>query len=110
MEDVASLLRLKVQAVQSELATLEVVVDSFRELVYDACKQSTAKNSGAQMEVVPAIASLVAFPQTLRNFDPSPFSEEPYLSAFNAPSTLLRPQQFPSTAAPLSTRAGRCGI
>ena len=77
------------------------LVDSLRDLVYGACKQGTSKSTGASADVVPTVASLVAFPQALKDFDPSPFLEEPYLSAFMTPTRLLRPHVSMTPAAPM---------
>ena len=91
----------KVSSVQGELDSLETIVDSLRDLVYGSCKQSTSKGSGVRTEVVPTVASLVAFPQKLIDFDPKPFLSEPYLTAFTSPSKLLRPHVTTSPAAPI---------
>ena len=84
----------KLVGVQSELVSLESVVDSLREVVYGSSKQNTTfPTSGAATSVVPTVASRVAFPNQLKDFDPTPFLSEPYLTAFCNPDALLRDHQ-----------------
>ena len=84
----------KLNDVQSELISLESVVDSLRDVVYGSSKQSTTfPTSGAATSVVPTVASRVAFPNQLKDFDPTPFLSEPYLTAFRNPDALLKDHQ-----------------
>ena len=102
--DLASGCGLKLTAVQSELDSLESVLDSLRDLVYGSAKQRTAASSqDSSSEVVPTVASKVAFPQKLLDFDPSPFLPEPYLTAFRDPDQLLLGKAVLSPAAPITS-------
>ena len=94
----------KISSVQSELGVLESVVDSLRDVVYGSSKQnSTSPSTGARAEVVPTVASRVAFPDKLLDFDPSPFLPEPYLTAFRDPSKILQEPLTSPPALPLTT-------
>ena len=80
----------KILDAQSELVQLEARLDDLAELVYGASKQASREaNSGGTTDVVPTVASAVAFPQELSDFSPEPFLPEPFLTAFTSPATLL---------------------
>ncbi|CAE7360147.1 PROSC [Symbiodinium microadriaticum] len=72
------------------LERFQARLDDLAELVYGASKQASREpNSGGTTDVVPTVASAVAFPQELSDFSPEPFLPEPFLTAFTSPATLL---------------------
>ena len=61
----------KIQGVSEEWMDLECEVESLAELVYGGARvNGLAQGSAASSQVVPTIASQVAFPDKLRGFDP----------------------------------------
>ena len=98
----------KLNDVQFELDSLEFVVDSLRDLFYGSSKQrTTVVSSSANPEVVPTVASKVAFPQKLLDFEPSRYLPEPYLRVFRDPDQLLLQEARISPAAPISSAKGK---
>ena len=95
----------KINAVQFSLDSLEAGFDSLSDLVYGAIKQgskSSTEGPGSS-QVVPTVASKVAFPEVLADFDPSPFLPEPYLTAFTSPNCILRDLPPPQSMLPMTS-------
>ena len=81
----------KIGSVQHELASLEAVVDSLRDVAYGSAKQNTGvPTPGSNSVVVPTVASNVAFPSELKGFNPAPFLPEPLREAYVNPDSLLK--------------------
>ena len=97
----------KLSSVQSELEAFEVAFESLRDLSYGAAKQRTSSPaSGARTEVVPLVASRVAFPRELKGFDPIPYLPEPFRTAYSDPGSLLTATSSGIVVPPLTTN--RC--
>ena len=95
----------KINDVQFSLDSLEAGFVSLSELVYGAIKQgskSSTEGPGSS-PVVPTVASKVAFPEVLADFDPSPFLPEPYLTAFTSPNLILRDLPPPQSMLPMTS-------
>ena len=87
-----------------DLESFERTLDSFRDLVYGAAKFSTScKSDGASTQVVPTVASKVAFPEQLRGFDPRPFLSEEFRVAFEQPDLLLKEQVLREVPPPITS-------
>ena len=86
---------------------MESAIDSLREVVYGSSKQRTFESAPpSATPVLPTVASKVAFPQKLLDFDPTAFLPEPYLTAFTTPSQLLLGEARTTPAYPLTSARG----
>ncbi|CAE7232920.1 unnamed protein product [Symbiodinium sp. CCMP2456] len=94
----------KIQGVNEELSGLECEVESLAELVYGGARvNGPVQGSAASSQVVPAIASQVAFPDKLRGFDPGPYLNTAFRQAFECPNSLLMEQGAGSEPMPITS-------
>ena len=94
----------KLDSVNAELIRVESDFDSLRDVVYGVTKQDVRVSSeAANTLVVPTVASRVAVPDHLVDFDPLPFLDEPWRSAFERPDHLLKKEGVQGVPNPLTS-------